>query len=75
MDEARARTQLQAVYATYRAVAALGGARPSQLKDLTDPADEFTSSAAPDLEARAADPSARASQIAAFVAATGGEEG
>jgi hypothetical protein len=77
LDDARARAQLAAIRNLYEVQAVKAGAKPHELPDWEDPADALagagdSAGAAP---SRARDPAARAAQIAAFVAATGGEIG
>jgi hypothetical protein len=58
-----------AAFGTWRACAALGGVKRASLPELTDPADVLEE---PPPARRGA---GRAAQVAAFVAATGGDTG
>lgn len=74
LDEARARAQLETAHATWCVLALLAGARRSDLPDWDDPADALDPPE-DDPAPRERDPAARAAEIAAFVAATGGDAG
>jgi hypothetical protein len=70
LDDTRARAALILAHATANASAAAAGAKRSSLPGWADPADEFAAAGE-----KAARPAAggRAAEIAAFVAATGGD--
>lgn len=69
LDEARARQALELAHAGYAATLGSAGAKPHEIPDFTDPADEFAG--ADDAPERAADPAERAAQVRAFLAAAG----
>ena len=70
LDEARARQALELAHAAYAATLAAAGAKPHEIPDFTDPADEWAG-AGDDTPDRAADPAERAAQVRAFLAAAG----
>lgn len=75
LDESRARAQLEAARLAHDVIAMGNGAKSHQLPDWEDPADAFEDpgddTTGPG--GRARDPAERAAQIAAFIAAAGGE--
>ena len=76
LDEARAREQLKATRAVHDVIASMAGVKAHKLPDWEDPADVFADQEEQGQGAtRARDPAARAAQIEAFIAATGGERG
>ena len=70
LDEARARLALELAHAGYAAALGAAGAKPHEIPEFTDPADEWAD-AADDTPARATDPAERAAQVRAFLAAAG----
>jgi hypothetical protein len=69
LDEARARMALELAHAGYAATTGAAGAKPHEIPEHTDPADEFAGAGEP--PARSADPAERAAQVRAFLAAAG----